>query len=341
MGNAANLVINGGTLRYTGATDDSTDRLLTVGSNGATIEVTGTGSVTFGSAGGTHAAAGTAARALTLGGTNAGANILGGDLVNGTGTLSVTKTGSNTWNLTGTHTFTGGINVNGGTLGVKKINANGNVSVAAGAKLQLGPGNAISDASLFGETTNKLTLTGTGTLDVNKSGAVFDYDTTSLEATIRTQIVSGFNNGTWTGTGITSAAAAADTKYAVGYASAADLGGGTGGTLLNQAYDATSVVVAYTLKGDSNLDGTVNFSDLLALAANYNGTPNAWAKGDSNYDGAVNFSDLLALAANYNATASSSFAADWALAQSMVPEPTTPGLLGAISLLTLGRRRRD
>ena len=43
---ASNLVLNGGTLRYTGA-GSSTDRLFTVGANGATLDASGTGAVNF------------------------------------------------------------------------------------------------------------------------------------------------------------------------------------------------------------------------------------------------------------------------------------------------------
>jgi hypothetical protein len=56
------------------------------------------------------------------------------------------------------------------------------------------------------------------------------------------------------------------------------------------------------LRADFNNNSTVNFDDLLILAANYNqtlaGPKNS--KGDANYDGKVNFDDLLILAATYN-----------------------------------------
>jgi fibronectin-binding autotransporter adhesin len=48
---AANLVIQGGTLRYTGSTPGSTDRLFTVGTGGAIIESSGTGTASFTNAG--------------------------------------------------------------------------------------------------------------------------------------------------------------------------------------------------------------------------------------------------------------------------------------------------
>jgi hypothetical protein len=100
---------------------------------------------------------------------------------------------------------------------------------------------------------------------------------------------------------------------------------------------------ALRLPGDATFDNVVNFNDLLALAQNYNTTTGAtWHQGDFDFNGAVNFNDLLTLAQNYNSTGLtggltgiSSFDADWALAQTLVPEPTA-----AVALLFLARRRR-
>ncbi|MFT3787161.1 MAG: endonuclease [Tepidisphaeraceae bacterium] len=93
------------------------------------------------------------------------------------------------------------------------------------------------------------------------------------------------------------------------------------------------------LGGDVNLDGVVNFSDLLMLASNYNAGATTWSGGDFNRDNATNFSDLLVMAANYGTQLGSSFASDWALAQSMVPEPTLVSAIG-LAALTLKRKRR-
>ena len=76
-------------------------------------------------------------------------------------------------------------------------------------------------------------------------------------------------------------------------------------------------------------------------------TGTSWDKGDFDYNSAVNFDDLLALAQAYGPSmlvdgtivhSDVDFAADWALAQSMVPEPTT--LLATALPLALARRRR-
>ena len=56
----------------------------------------------------------------------------------------------------------------------------------------------------------------------------------------------------------------------------------------------------FVLAGDANRDRVVNFTDLLAVARNYNGTGKTWADGDFDGNGNVNFNDLLLLARAYN-----------------------------------------
>ncbi|MFT3789350.1 MAG: right-handed parallel beta-helix repeat-containing protein [Tepidisphaeraceae bacterium] len=55
------------------------------------------------------------------------------------------------------------------------------------------------------------------------------------------------------------------------------------------------------LRGDANNDGTVNFTDLLTLAAMYGSSGRTFGQGNFDYsaDGLVGFGDLLLLAANY------------------------------------------
>lgn len=106
-----------------------------------------------------------------------------------------------------------------------------------------------------------------------------------------------------------------------------------------------------TRYGDANLDKKVNFADLVVLAQHYNQASGAtWDLGSFNGDGKVNFADLVLLAQNYNFNGASaaqlaaleasnpSFAADWALAQSFVPEPTSLAAVG-LGALVLRRRR--
>ena len=81
------------------------------------------------------------------------------------------------------------------------------------------------------------------------------------------------------------------------------------------------------LQGDLNGDGFVNSGDLDLVRANW-GTSNS--AGDANDDGIVNSSDLDIIRGNWGAHT----------AASVVPEPTTLVLLGALSLLACLIRKR-
>jgi hypothetical protein len=94
--------------------------------------------------------------------------------------------------------------------------------------------------------------------------------------------------------------------------------------------------------GDANIDAAIDFADLVVLAQNYGHQGAAlWTDGDFDSNTEVGFSDLVLLAQNYN---SSSFTADWALAQSLVPEPALLSIAMSATLI-VGRRskraRRD
>jgi len=100
------------------------------------------------------------------------------------------------------------------------------------------------------------------------------------------------------------------------------------------------------LLGDANLNGVVDFNDLVLLARNFNQSNKLWPDGDFSLDRVVDFSDLVLLARNYNAAlgvgagGTGSFAGDLALFQTQIPEPTTACLvLGAAALLL--RRKRS
>lgn len=99
-------------------------------------------------------------------------------------------------------------------------------------------------------------------------------------------------------------------------------------------------------RGDANFDTVTDFADLLLLAQRY-GMSNPYRypwMADLNLDQVTNFDDLLIVAQNYGAGAlvngapSEAFMADWALAQSMVPEPTS--LVALAGLGMMARRRR-
>ena len=214
------------------------------------------------------------------------------------------------------------------------------LTVAANAKASV-PDTAVAHVLR----TSSLTLAGSGTLELGDNAAVLDYTTGSSPASaIRAAIITGRTGG---GKGIVATKTAADTRTAIGYAEASAVGSPT--TFLGETgIDSTTLLIRVTLKGDATLNGTVGFEDLVLLAQNYNGTGKVWSEGDFDYNSTVDFSDLVSLAQNYNSTFSveeaagtfgGDFASDWALAQSLVPEPTTLGVMMGASTLILRRRR--
>jgi pectate lyase len=100
-------------------------------------------------------------------------------------------------------------------------------------------------------------------------------------------------------------------------------------------YEPDAVWVTATVPGDANVDGSVDFVDLLSLAQWYDSTGSSWAQGDFTGDGVTGFADLVLLAQRFG-TSAAVFDAEWALARSVVPEPS---LLGVGAVLSLGLRR--
>jgi hypothetical protein len=113
--------------------------------------------------------------------------------------------------------------------------------------------------------------------------------------------------------------------------------------------DIWVTVLKDTGYGDANFDKTVGFADLVLLAQHYNLTPRSWSQGNFDDVAGVGFGDLVLLAQNYNLSFtadeaaangfSADFAGDWALAQSLVPEPTAALVVVPIVAAASGRRR--
>jgi hypothetical protein len=236
--------------------------------------------------------------------------------------------------------------VNNGSLAVNVnstvggITGNGHVTVGNGTTtntLHIAAGTGLN-------TVSSLTVNGNSALDLTNNHLIINYaGSADPAATIRQYLTSGYNNGTWTGPGINSSTAAANSgSYSLGYADSADPGNPAG-------LASGTIEIKYTLLGDANLDGTVNGIDFGILAANFNKGVSRWDQGDFNYDGAVNGVDFGKLAANFNKGASGA-AADWreilAFAASNglmadVPEPMSAGLVLLSATGFLMRRRRS
>ncbi len=179
-----------------------------------------------------------------------------------------------------------------------------------------------------------LSIQSGASLDLTDSRLIIDYAGASPLNAVKTLVAGGLLTSNLL-----------NSNRGIGYAEASSLGLTSFGGI---AVDTSSVLVRMTLLGDTDLNGSVNFTDLLALARAYNGS-GSWINGDSNADGTIGFTDLLALSRNYNLSlaedgstlpiGTSSFAVDWALAISMVPEPASLGVVACAGLL-ISRRRR-
>jgi fibronectin-binding autotransporter adhesin len=112
---AANLVLNGGLLQYTG-TGGSTDRLYTLGTGGGGFDSSGTGPINFNNTG-AIAFSGSGPRTFTFAGSNTGNNTIAQVLADGPGgATSVAKCGSGTWVLNNLNGYTGLTTITAGTL---------------------------------------------------------------------------------------------------------------------------------------------------------------------------------------------------------------------------------
>jgi autotransporter-associated beta strand protein len=278
-----------------------------------------------------------------------------------TGNGALTKDGEGSLNLTAVGTYAGGTTVSAGTLLVSNTAAgsgtgSGAVAVSAGATLG-GSGTVGGNATISG----KLAPGSIGATGGISFGSAVTFNAGSAAA-IQFAAAADVDHVGVVGTATLAGAAQLETfnGYVPAYGQthrvldASAISGHfttvsghqlTPTRWLAVTYDATGVNVTAALPGDADLNTIVGFSDLVQLAQNYNLSGRVWAQGDFNGTGTVDFDDLVVLAQNYNGTATPGglmlgpdFAADWALAQSLVPEPTTFFVL--LAPLALAARRR-
>lgn len=219
-----------------------------------------------------------------------------------------------------------------------RVRGDGVLSINSSARVQISAGGGTVGTSSVGS----LTIAGNGKLDLTDHALAVNYTGSSPLTAVRAQILAAYTSGTWGGNGLTSssAAAAATTsdKTALGYAEASELFTSFPASFRGVAVDSTTVLVGYSLLGDSNLDLRVDIDDFGNLAAGFN-QPGRWFQGDFNYSGTTDIDDFGLLAANFNKV----LPADGLLSRSSaVPEP---GLMGLVAVLLAGsmngaRRRR-
>ncbi len=200
-------------------------------------------------------------------------------------------------------------------------------------------------------------------LDLGKNDMIVQSAGETGYGAINTQVAAGRGaNGLWTGTGITSSAAASSPSTTALAVVINDTNqtpqGSLSGSKIFTTFDGQPVndgdlLVKYTFVGDANLDGTINANDYLLLDDNFNAgsTLTGWLNGDFNYDGAINGDDYTLIDNAFNTQGSVSFAGASAGPTEMIasdtqqiPAETTalpePAMIGFLSIVALLRRRR-
>ncbi|WP_395730163.1 autotransporter-associated beta strand repeat-containing protein [Prosthecobacter sp.] len=180
---STNLVLNGGTLQYTGS-GSSTDRLFSVGTNGGTLDASGSAAVNFTNTGSMGFNSQSGARTLTLGGSNTNDNTLAAAIGDNGGATALTKSGAGTWVLSGNSSYTGVTTVSGGSLKVTSL-ADGGVASNIGAASNAASNLVINGTLIYagtGSTTDRLFTLGVGGggLQANGAGAVNFTNTGSI-----------------------------------------------------------------------------------------------------------------------------------------------------------------
>jgi hypothetical protein len=241
--------------------------------------------------------------------------------------------------LTGAALAVGDINLNGRlrTTSVGLLTVNGSIVGGAGSALAVnGAGITLTAGGDDVIRVDDFSIASRARLDLADDALVAGVAASS-EAVDPTSIRDAIVAGSITSSLLTSSAG-------IGYATDAQAAISSVGGV---AIPGGSVIARLTLLGDTDLDRTVGFSDLLSLAQSYGSSSGVfWANGDFDHNSSVDFNDLLALAQNYNGAlmqasvngASAQFSADFALVRSVVPEPVLASTLLLAGAAMLRRR---
>lgn len=219
------------------------------------------------------------------------------------GTSSITKTGSGTVVLDAANTNTGSTTVSQGRLQVS------HTSALASSPVTVQSGGALSINTIGTMQAPSLTITGSGqvilptatqqivslgSLSIDQAtGGRFDIGKGRIEIApggiteteLRADLIAGRGTGNFhqTNTGIVTSAANPVPYFVpvIGY----------------NMLPSGAIVIAWSAFGDTNLDGSVDFDDVVQfVAANLydTGLPATWAQGDYDYNGVVDFDDVVA-----------------------------------------------
>ncbi|MGC4003367.1 MAG: autotransporter-associated beta strand repeat-containing protein [Pirellulales bacterium] len=309
---------------------------------------------------------------LTAGGTvdpfSAGGNSMAIANQSATG-LNITAGVKTTAAITGTGTTS--VTGTGTQLTAKSITQNA-LSIGAGAKVTIAADGTNAGVSRVKSLAIPGGATPTGTLDLKNNDLILDNvdyaAATATHASITQSVKYAYNGMAWDRGGLTSSTVTDDINVNGNFTALGimlnNFGDGTplvygpdsafGGPLQfdGQTVDANAVLVKYTYLGDANLDGLVNGDDFFMFQFGYSGAApyTGWAFGDFDYNGTIDGDDFFLFQLGYSQggpqmgfgesydTFSARFSA------TAVPEPSAFAAGGALALglgvAALRRRRR-
>ena len=346
--------VNAGTLQIGNANALGTGALTV---NGGTLDLN-SNSVTvqaFSGAGGsvTNTAIATSS---TLTAIVSGSLTFAGSLVDGAGSVTLTKSGSGTLVLSGSISAAG-LNAEAGAVSIAQSGSIGAVGIGAAARLEL-TANNVNSAKVLD--ISALTIATGGTLDLWDNALIVRDQTAGANQSTNLSMIQGlvntaFDNGNWDKPGITSSSVIADLgAYSVLTVMVYDntvLGVDSFEGINNLTTDngGNQVMLKTTYLGDFDGNGIVNSADYGWLDFYYG---YGLTVGDLNGDGQVNSADYNGIDYGYGyqaygvlaggvaAPAVSAVSAAAPASPEAVPEPGAFGLLLAGALRLLGRRAR-
>jgi hypothetical protein len=301
---------------------DDTNAYTVAGSNALTLDAT-SGSAQINVINGSHTISApiTLADDATITVTPAASNLTLSGALTATG-RNLAKAGAGT--LTASNVRAAGLAINGGSVAIAPNGGNAGTSL-------------VSSLTIAGATD-----AWTGTLNLNNNDAIVNSTAATKAADLgrlNNQLKQGFNNGTWTGQGITSSTAAGNTAADTGLTVVDNALLGLS-NFSGQSVTANSILLKYTYYGDIDQNGQVDADDLTVFASNFGRAAGATQiDGDIDFNGAVNADDLTVFANNFNKGVGSPLATASVQA---VPEPQTIGLViaGLAALVPCILRRR-
>ncbi len=368
--------LGGGTLRVTGAPILGAGGSLQVGASTVQFNLTstaptiGTGFGVSVSDGATLELAGSvSALGVANGGPSGVVNVVNNSRTALTGGVHVTGTNQQAGTITGTGDVVVESTANLSAYQLLQhsltINGSGRVTLlpsgSGTVSNQAAPNNINYSSNLGSLTIGGATNAWTGTLDIGNNGLVIPYGTNSDPfMTLTNMVKSGYANGLWTGTGITSSLARSAAALGsptpalnIGLIDFVPNGPGFGSSISfeGQTITTSAVLIRLTYMDDLVLAGDMAqanaTSDALFFAANY-GSGTTWGVGDLTHDGVIDTNDALLFAANYVVGLPSLDGTTGNAAVlgggSAVPEPASLMLalvgLSGLSAATIRRHRR-